>query len=102
MLKMTYDQYDEMFEIFKMVNESRTIKPEDISYPSVQQTEEYLQSGLNDNAIHYLLWLSSVLPDPKTEDERTVHKMISKALIQNVELVDSLKSKNSQSSEVKR
>lgn len=95
MLKMTYEQYDELFEIFGRLNcGSYPVKPEDMTYPSVQQTEEYLESDLNDDSLRYLLWLSSVLPEPKTEDEKLVRKMISKVLIQNVELVDSNKSKN--------
>ena len=96
MIKMTYEQYDELFEIFGRLNTGdHPVTSEDISYPSVEKTEEYLQGPLDTHALHYLLWLSSVLPEPKTEDEKRVHKMISKTLIQNVKLVDSGKSRES-------
>ena len=79
---LTYQQYDKMIDTFEKVD-----YPEQIKYPSIAETKEYLEA-IDDDGIQFLMWLSTVLPAPQTESEQTVSKMISKELLKNVVLTD--------------
>lgn len=89
MIRMTFDEYDEIIEKLENI-EKEDIKKnypsikEDVYYPSIKEIKQYIETNF-ENSFYYLIWLSEFNKPEKEEDKET-YKYIKKILRENIEL----------------